>query len=94
MLGTWMEKEMLSLEEIQARLWQMMRGDDVAIRFVAAKVLEGIDRDGSATLSPAQFRDYAAKVYQKYTPGLLAQAEDARNPQCFRPDCRAVSCRK
>jgi Ca2+-binding EF-hand superfamily protein len=61
----------LSLEEIQTGLRQIMGGEDIVISFVAAKILEEIDKDGSATLSPSEFGEFAATVYEKYAPGIF-----------------------
>jgi Histidine phosphatase superfamily (branch 1)/EF-hand domain len=61
----------LSLEEIQTGLRQIMGGEDVVISFTAAKILEEISKDGSATVSSEEFREFAAAVYQKYAPGIF-----------------------
>jgi EF-hand domain len=46
----------LSLEEIATGLRQLMGSEDIAISFVAAKILEAIDMDGSSTLTPEEFQ--------------------------------------
>lgn len=61
----------LSLEEIAAGLRQVMGGEDIAVSFMAAKILEEIDEDGNDCLTPDEFQQYAAVVYEKYTPGFL-----------------------
>lgn len=62
----------LTREEIVTGLRQLMGGDDIAVRFIAAKLLERIDMEGSATLDPQQFYHFAAAVYRKnYLPGFM-----------------------
>ncbi|CAB9517591.1 3-bisphosphoglycerate-dependent phosphoglycerate mutase [Seminavis robusta] len=67
----------LSLQEIEAGLRQIMGGEDIAVSFIAAKILEEIDMDGSATLSPEEFREFGSSVYQKYMPGFMDSARGA-----------------
>ena len=65
----------LSKEEIKAGLRQIMGGEDIAISFAAAKILEEIAIDeGAATLKPEEFQRYASSVYEKYMPGFLDDA--------------------
>lgn len=65
----------LSLEEIENGLREIMGGEDIAIQFVAAKILEQIDMDGSSTLSPKEFQHFAVAVYDKYMPGFMDSAK-------------------
>lgn len=64
----------LSLEEIETGLRQIMGGEDIAITFVAAKILEEIDMDGTSSLSSEEFQKYATGVYQRYMPGFMDSA--------------------
>lgn len=64
----------LSLEEIEIGLRQIMGGEDIAISFIAAKILEEIDMDGSAYLEPEEFQKYAIGVLQHYMPGFMEDA--------------------
>ena len=61
----------MSAEEIQNGLRQIMGGPDTTISFVAAKILEDIDMDGSLTLEPDDFLKFARGVYQKHVAGWM-----------------------
>lgn len=63
----------LSLEEIQAGLRQVRRGEknNLAMNFIAGKILQEIDADGSTTLASEEFQEFAVGVYEKYLPGFM-----------------------
>lgn len=63
----------LSFEEIEKGLKDLMAGDDIVIGALAGKFLEEMDADNSQTLDKEEFEAYALVACRKFMPGLLEE---------------------
>ena len=66
----------LSLDEIQKGLKELIGGDDIAISALAGKFLEEMDGDDSQTVDLDEFETHATVACQKFMPELLQETNE------------------
>mmetsp|Transcript_29904 Transcript_29904/g.54250 ORF Transcript_29904/g.54250 Transcript_29904/m.54250 type:complete len:365 (-) Transcript_29904:88-1182(-) len=65
----------LSLQEVEKGLKDLMGGDDIVVSALAGQILQEVDIDGSQTLDLEEFESHALDACRKFTPGLLEGVE-------------------